>query len=71
MAYYKICEYCEAHLDPNERCNCRDDIGSAVKTEPERCTLRTVIAVDTEFEERSKSGNYRIAPPRLSVNAGR
>ena len=22
MVYYRICPYCEAHLDPEERCDC-------------------------------------------------
>ena len=25
MAYYRICEYCGAALDPCERCDCRDE----------------------------------------------
>ena len=70
MAYYKICEYCGASLDPGERCDCPHSIGTAVKAEPERCTLRPVSTVNTGSAERSKSGNYRIAPPRLSVNVG-
>lgn len=23
MAYYRICEYCNGTLDPEEKCNCR------------------------------------------------
>lgn len=23
--YYKVCEYCGAHLDPGEKCDCRKE----------------------------------------------
>lgn len=23
MAYYKVCSFCGAHLDPGEKCDCR------------------------------------------------
>ena len=32
MSYYRECPYCGAHLDPGERCDCRDD---AQNEEPE------------------------------------
>ena len=25
MAYYRTCEWCGAHLDPQETCECRED----------------------------------------------
>lgn len=25
MPYYSTCPYCEAHLDPGERCDCQDE----------------------------------------------
>ena len=25
MTYYRTCPYCGAHLDPGERCDCRED----------------------------------------------
>ena len=25
MSYYRICSSCGAHLDPGERCDCRED----------------------------------------------
>ena len=44
--YYKICEYCGAHLDPGERCDCRDitasyrHIKETHKEEPYCCAVR-------------------------------
>lgn len=32
---YRICPFCEAHLDPGERCDCRDEEGAA-PLQPER-----------------------------------
>ena len=25
MSYYKTCPHCGAHLDPGERCDCKDE----------------------------------------------
>lgn len=25
MSYYRTCPYCGLHLDPGERCDCRDE----------------------------------------------
>lgn len=25
MNYYRVCPFCGAHLDPGERCDCRDE----------------------------------------------
>lgn len=24
MSYFRVCPYCESHLDPGERCDCMD-----------------------------------------------
>ena len=30
--YYNTCPYCEAHLDPGERCDCQDDLKQKKQT---------------------------------------
>ena len=30
---YKICPYCGAHLDPDERCDCRDEVATSQEKE--------------------------------------
>lgn len=37
MAYFKICPYCGASLDPNEKCDCQE-IKEAKKREIESAT---------------------------------
>ena len=32
MPYYKTCPDCGAHLDPGERCDCREEEKAAVDT---------------------------------------
>lgn len=34
--YYKICPYCQAHLDPGERCDCRGEEKEAAPLYRER-----------------------------------
>ena len=29
MPYYNVCPYCGAHLDPGERCTCREERSAA------------------------------------------
>ena len=67
---YKVCEYCGANLDPWERCDCRDGIEVATKMETKRYPLQPASVAGTASAEKSQSGNFRIVPPRLSVNAG-
>lgn len=31
MSYYRVCPYCQAHLDPGERCDCRREENRNVK----------------------------------------
>ena len=31
---YKICPYCGAHLDPDERCDCRDEVATSQEKSP-------------------------------------
>ena len=41
MAVYKVCPYCGAHLDPGERCDCKEQQGerqSAAEKEQEART---------------------------------
>lgn len=38
MAFYNVCPYCGAHLDPGERCDCKDQQDErppAIKNEKE------------------------------------
>lgn len=30
MSYYNVCPYCGAHLDPGERCTCREERAAAI-----------------------------------------
>lgn len=55
MAYYDICPDCGAHLDPGEKCDCKDGIEenvrkSALRTEVEQCTgqLRMILRRENE-----------------------
>ena len=42
MAQYRVCPYCDAHLDPGERCDCRDKEGAA-PPQPERPQVKEPI----------------------------
>lgn len=34
MSYFRTCSHCGAHLDPDERCDCRDERLSPPKSQP-------------------------------------
>ena len=54
MAYYRICPYCGAHLDPGERCDCQgkemaardaaDILGGRNRKEPMETNSVSIIA---------------------------
>lgn len=41
---YRICPYCEAHLDPGERCDCQDKKREAAPLQRERPQAQTPTA---------------------------
>ena len=49
--YYNVCPYCGDHLDPGERCDCKDQ--QALRMEE----LREAMEYD------SKNGQYRFRLP--------
>lgn len=56
MSYYRVCPYCAAHLDPGEKCDCREDekaASSVTSTESGKAeqTLKGPVSAshDTRF----------------------
>lgn len=41
---YRICPYCDAHLDPGERCDCQDKKIEAAPLQRERPQAKTPTA---------------------------
>lgn len=41
---YRICPYCDAHLDPGERCDCQDKKREAAPLQRERPQAKTPTA---------------------------
>ena len=41
---YRICPYCEAHLDPGERCDCQDKKREAAPLQRERPQAKVLTA---------------------------
>lgn len=42
MPYYNVCPYCGAHLDPGERCTCREERAAIVPDKLEAVKIRGV-----------------------------
>lgn len=42
--YFRICPYCDAHLDPGERCDCQDKKREAAPLQRERPQDKTPVA---------------------------
>ena len=58
MPYYKTCPDCGAHLDPGERCDCKDDtkedctnVGNEVKIEADAAVLKAIDKLTTALEK--------------------
>lgn len=61
--YYKICPYCQAHLDPGERCDCWDQEKEAVPLHRERPQAKiptaSLSAQSPEVKKRGYLHEYR------------
>lgn len=55
MAFYRICPYCHAHLDPGEVCDCQLD------REHKEREQRKTEAESVRMLEVEKSGQLRLA----------
>lgn len=58
MPYYKTCPDCGAHLDPGERCDCKDDtkedctnVGNEIKIEADAAVLKAIDKLTTALEK--------------------
>lgn len=56
---YRICPYCDAHLDPGERCDCQDKKIEAAPLQRERPQAKTPTASLAELpREVKRPGRY-------------
>lgn len=56
MAYYKICPYCEARLDPGEKCDCRESLMQRAYDLLERLTPAQLDRLMEEWEKDTALG---------------